>query len=94
MPGTEVIDRPTTDSAIKHEDFYQVVLHNDDKNTMEHVVRCLRAVFGHPAALAERIMLEAHNKGKAVAEVEPESPARLHMEQLRSYSLSATIERI
>lgn len=94
MAETGVIDRPTTDTALKHEDIYQVILHNDDKNTMEHVVRCLHTVFGHPMALAERIMLEAHNRGKAVAEVEPESQARLHMDQLRSYSLSVTIEKI
>jgi ATP-dependent Clp protease adaptor protein ClpS len=84
----------TTDVAVKLEDMYQVVLHNDDHNIADHVVRCLVRVFGHSTQLAVKIMLEAHEKGMAVAEVEAESQASLHKEQLQSYGLTATIEKI
>jgi ATP-dependent Clp protease adapter protein ClpS len=76
------------------EDLWQVVLHNDDVNSMIHVVTCLMQVFGHPWALACKIMLEAHRLGRAVAEVENETPARRHRDQLRSFGLSATVERL
>jgi ATP-dependent Clp protease adaptor protein ClpS len=77
-----------------HEDMCQVILHNDDHNTMEFVVDCLRKVFAHPTELAVKITLEAHQKGKAIAEVESETPARLHKDQLQSFGLTAELERI
>jgi ATP-dependent Clp protease adapter protein ClpS len=71
-----------------------VVLYNDDVNSMEHVVKCLMQIFKHPESLAVKIMLEAHQKGKAIAEVESRTPAELHKDQLISYGLTATIEKI
>lgn len=94
MPGTQVTDQPTTESRVKREDMFQVILYNDDVNTMEHVIKCLIQVFGHPEQLAVKIMIEAHVRGKAIAEVEAESRARLHVEQLRSFRLTAEMERI
>jgi ATP-dependent Clp protease adaptor protein ClpS len=71
---------------------YRVLLHNDDVNTMDHVVRALRRVFGFPAVRAVAVMLEAHETGVALCAVEPLERAELHRDQLRSYSLIATIE--
>ena len=53
----------------------QVVLFNDDVNTFEHVIDCLMAIFGHGRQLAEKITLEAHTRGRAIAEVEPREKA-------------------
>jgi len=96
MPDTLTIDVPvnTPVGQVRPDDLYQVVLHNDDHNTMEYVVLCLMRVFGHPRELAVKIMLEAHSLGRAVAEVEPETPARQHRDQLQSCGLTATIEKI
>lgn len=84
--GTETLPKP--------EDLYQVILHNDDHNTMEHVVYSLMQVFGHPQPLAVKIMLEAHERGQAIAEVEAETLARRHRDQLQSFGLTATVEPI
>ncbi|MCE9614695.1 MAG: ATP-dependent Clp protease adaptor ClpS [Lentisphaerae bacterium] len=73
---------------------YQVVLHNDDHNSMEFVVLCLMRVFGHTADLAAKIMLEAHDRGRAIAEVEAEAEAKVHRDQLQSFGLSATVEKV
>ncbi len=83
-----------TETTERLEDMYEVILHNDDYNTTDHVVRCLVRVFGHTVTLAEKIMREAHRAGRAVAEVEAESEAKLHRDQLQSYGLSATVEKI
>ena len=83
-----------TESVPRHEDMFQVILHNDDWNTMDHVVRSLMRVFGHSAALAVKIMREAHEKGKAIAEVEAETEAKRHRDQLQSLGLTATVERV
>lgn len=73
---------------------WQVVLFNDDVNEAGRVVTILMRIFGHPRALARKIMLEAHRTGRAIAQVEPESPARTHAKQLHGHRLQATVERI
>ena len=73
---------------------YAVVLHNDDKNDMVHVVRSLmRSIPALSLQKATKIMLEAHNEGKARVIVCPLEQAELYRDRLQSCSLTATIER-
>lgn len=72
----------------------QVVLHNDDHNEGGQVALCLMRVFGHNDQLAWKIMMEAHQNGRAIAEVEEETPAIKHRDELRSCGLSATVEKV
>jgi len=83
-----------TEPTVQIEDFCQVLLHNDDHNSAEYVVDCLMRVFGHKTPLAIKIMLEAHENGKSIAEVEGESSAKKHRDQLQSCGLSSTVEKI
>jgi ATP-dependent Clp protease adaptor protein ClpS len=71
---------------------YKVLLHNDDVNSMEHVVKALRQVFKFGMEECVRIMIEAHQNGLALCTVEPLEQAELHRDQLISFSLVATIE--
>ena len=71
---------------------YRVLLHNDDTNTMDHVVRTLMRVFRFDQSECGRIMLEAHHNGLALCTIEPLEQAELHRDLLRSSSLIATIE--
>lgn len=71
---------------------FRVLLHNDDVNTPEHVVKALMRVFKFPVQECERIMLEAHDEGLALCTVEPLEQAELHRDQLQAFSLTATIE--
>ena len=72
----------------------QVVLFNDNVNTFEHVIRCLVSVFGHGEQLAAKIAYEAHNRGRAIAEVEPREQAEKHAAALRAGGLRATVESV
>lgn len=74
---------------------YRVLLHDDDINTMDHVVRTLlRAVPGMSGPQAHGIMLEAHEQGLAVVIICPLEPAELYRDGLRSGGLIATIEPV
>lgn len=73
---------------------WEVLLHNDDHNEMEYVLMSLMKVFSHPAHLACKIMMEAHQRGSAVAEVEGRSEAEKHCEQLRALGLISRIRKI
>jgi ATP-dependent Clp protease adaptor protein ClpS len=75
-----------------HIPLYKVLIHNDDVNTMEHVVGALMQVFKLERQACERIMIEAHDNGLALCTVEPFEKAEFHRDQLQSFSLFATIE--
>lgn len=90
---TETIPRKRTHRGSATEPPYKVVLHNDEYNSMEHVVEALLKVI---TRLSERkavsIMIEAHTKGKAVAAKTHKELAELYREGLQSEGLTATIE--
>ncbi len=73
---------------------WSVLLHNDDHNEMLHVVRSLiKCVPNLGTARATKIMLEAHNRGKAIVTTCPLELAELYRERLESCGLTATIEK-
>jgi ATP-dependent Clp protease adaptor protein ClpS len=92
QPSTAPRPNAAIDGRATRFPLYRVLLHNDDKNTMEHVVRALLAVFGFEQRVCERLMMEAHRNGVAVCVVEPLEQAELHRDRLKSFSLTATIE--
>jgi len=92
---TTIADVDTSSmSDTRIEGMYQVVLFNDDHNAAEFVVVVLIRVFGHPLQLAGKIMLEAHNNGRAIADVEAKELAIKHKQQLESFGLTAAAEPV
>ncbi len=96
MTTTET--RPDIGSGTEHRPGvlqpWTVILHNDDHNDMLHVVRALiKSVPNLGTARATTIMLEAHNRGKAVVTTCPLELAELYRERLESFGLTATIEQ-
>jgi ATP-dependent Clp protease adaptor protein ClpS len=72
---------------------YKVLLHNDDHNSMDHVVRSLqRVVHSLSHAQAVQIMLEAHTTGVAVVTICPKELAEHYRDGLRARGLTSTIE--
>jgi ATP-dependent Clp protease adaptor protein ClpS len=93
-PGVETVPEPFLERLQKLLPPYAVVLHNDDKNEMVHVVRSLmRSIPALTLQKATKIMLEAHNEGKARVIVCPLEQAELYRDRLQSCSLTATIEK-
>jgi len=72
---------------------FRVVLHNDDLNEMNYVVKALlRCVPSLTSERAAEIMLETHNHGQATVIVCPKETAEMYRERLESCALTATIE--
>jgi ATP-dependent Clp protease adaptor protein ClpS len=86
QPGTSAEQRTL------HIPLYKVLLHNDDHNSMEHVIKALKRVFNFESSVCEQIMMEAHRNGMALCIVEPLEKAEHHRDQLNSFSLISTIE--
>lgn len=55
---------------------FAVVIFNDDVTTQETATLILASVFHLPMAVADRVMLEIHEQGYAVAAVASEDEAR------------------
>lgn len=58
--------RERSDSKVKEPKQYYVVMHNDDFTTMDFVVSVLVEIFHKDEITAQALMLNVHNKGKAV----------------------------
>ena len=71
-----------------------LVFFNDDVHTFDYVIAMLCAVFGHGEQLAEKIAVEAHVRGRAIAEVEERAKAEVHAAALRAGGLGATVESV
>ncbi len=73
---------------------YAVLLHNDDVNTMDHVVQALlSSVPELDPEQAVAVMLEAHNAGRALVITCPLERAELYRDRLEQQGLTATIEK-
>ena len=71
-----------------------VLLHDDDVNSMDHVVRALlTSVPELDTERATAIMLAAHLQGRAEVIRCPLERAELYRDRLASFGLTATVER-
>ncbi len=72
---------------------YRVLLHNDDFNSMEHVVQTLMAtVASLTQPQAVNIMMEAHMSGVALVITCAQEHAEFYCETLKNHGLTSTIE--
>ncbi|PSF32955.1 ATP-dependent Clp protease adapter ClpS [Aphanothece hegewaldii CCALA 016] len=91
--STEVIEKSTTSTVRKHAPRYRVLLHNDDYNSMEHVVLTLmQTIAGMTQPQAVDIMMEAHTNGLALVITCALEHAEFYSETLKANGLSSTIE--
>ena len=71
---------------------YKVLLHNDEKNTFEHVIRCVVRLT--PIREDDAIVkaIEAHESGVSLLLVTHQERAELYAEQFASLSITISIE--
>jgi len=71
---------------------WNVLLHNDEKNSMVDVVVAIRQLTGLPTPRATQCMLEAHTRGLSLLLTTHRERAELLHEQFASKKLTVTIE--
>ena len=71
---------------------YRVLLHNDDDNTFEHVIKSVLQLTTLEVEEAVIRALEAHETGVALLLVTHQERAELYVEQFASLSITVTIE--
>lgn len=71
---------------------HEIVLHNDDVNTFDHVIETLIRVCEHDALQAEQCALLVHYKGKCVVKTGSYDELRPKCSALLDAGLSAEIQ--
>ena len=92
MPEQSARPEAETERRTEHLPPYRVMLHNDDVNTFEHVIRSILKLtpLKEPEAIARTI--EAHETGCALLLVTHRERAELYVEQFTSLKLTVTCE--
>lgn len=86
-PGTHI------KSVTRRPPIYKVLLHNDDHNKREYVVKVLiKVVQDMTVDDAVQVMQEAHETGVAMVQACPQDQAEQYCEALKLSGLSSTIE--
>ena len=86
------------DLEIQEPQMFKVLLHNDDYTSMDFVVEILMGIFHKTHTQAEQIMLQIHEKEKAVCGVYSFEIAQTKAQQVKQrakqngFPLLATIE--
>ena len=83
--GHELVVAPSK-PKLRPPPMYKVVLMNDDYTPMDFVVEVLRGFFGLVQEQAVQVMLEVHNKGRAVAGIYTAEIAETKAVQVNDYA--------
>lgn len=92
--STEKAGRQPATSPPKTEQLppYRVLLHNDDRNSMDYVTRTVFQLTPLNWPNARSRMQEAHEKGTALLVMTHKERAELYQQQFTSKGLTVTIE--
>ncbi|HET7487678.1 MAG TPA: ATP-dependent Clp protease adapter ClpS [Acidimicrobiales bacterium] len=86
------IKEPTADEVVKPDRPWVVIVWNDPINLMSYVTYVFQKLFGYSREKATKLMLDVHNKGRAVVSSGPRERAELDVFRLHEHGLWATME--
>ncbi len=69
------------------------IVWNDPINTMNYVTHVFMKVFGYPKTKANQLMLDVHERGRAVVSTGPRERMELDVATLHGYGLWATLQK-
>jgi len=92
-----VIDAPVVDPSIDESTAadrpWIVLVWNDPINLMSYVTFVLQKLFGYSLEKATELMLDVHQKGKAVVASDTRERAEMHVFRLHEHGLWATLQQ-
>jgi ATP-dependent Clp protease adaptor protein ClpS len=87
------IDEPSIDTNLDIDRPWIVLVWNDPINLMSYVTYVLQKVFGYSRDKAESLMLDVHEKGRAVVSNGSKEKAELDVFRLHEHGLWATMQQ-
>jgi ATP-dependent Clp protease adaptor protein ClpS len=92
-PSPVELDEPGSDEAAKTDHPWIVIVWNDPINLMSYVTFVFQKLFGYSKAKATKLMLDVHEKGRAVVSSGSRERAELDVFRLHEHGLWATMEQ-
>jgi ATP-dependent Clp protease adaptor protein ClpS len=98
--GTIILTEEQTETRSGYYPKWKVIIHNDNKTTMDFVVEVLMRFFNKEYASAMKLMLQVHEQGYGIAGVYSKEQAEFRIEQAtsmargRNYPLTLTMEEV
>lgn len=93
MPSTTQEADVDIDSTVSPDTPWVVIVWNDPINLMSYVTYVLQKLFGYSLEKATQLMLDVHQKGRAVVSSGQRERAELDVYRLHEHGLWATMER-
>ena len=90
---THTSPAPDTATELALAPLWHVVVLNDPVNLMSYVTYVFQTYFGYSREKAEKLMLDVHQKGKAVVANGPREKMERDTEAMQGYGLWATLQR-
>jgi ATP-dependent Clp protease adaptor protein ClpS len=87
------VDRPVEDEATRLDRVWVVIVWNDPINLMSYVTFVFQKLFGYSRDKATKLMLDVHQKGRAVVSNGSREKAEFDVSRLHAHGLWATMQQ-
>jgi ATP-dependent Clp protease adaptor protein ClpS len=87
------VDRPSDEDVVQPARVWVVIVWNDPINLMSYVTYVFQKLFGYSRDKATKLMLDVHQKGKAVVSSGTREKAEFDVSRLHAHGLWATMQR-
>ena len=84
------VEEPVSESLTRPDTPWVTIVWNDPVNLMSYVTYVFQDYFGYSRQKAERLMLDVHEKGRAVVSTGSREEMERDTEAMHSYGLWAT----
>jgi len=87
------LERPDVEEGTALDAPWVTIVWNDPVNLMSYVAYVFQSYFGYPATKAERLMLDVHQKGRAVVSTGSLEEMERDTEAMHGFGLWATFRK-
>jgi ATP-dependent Clp protease adaptor protein ClpS len=87
------LERPAQDEVVSLDVPWVTIVWNDPVNLMSYVTYVFQTYFGYDTSKAEKLMLDVHEKGRAVVSNGSREEMERDTEAMHGFGLWATFEK-
>ena len=87
------VERPESEEDVTPDVPWIVIVWNDPINLMSYVVFVFQKLFGYNREKATKLMLDVHQKGRAVVSEGPREKCEFDVSRLHAHGLWATLQK-
>jgi ATP-dependent Clp protease adaptor protein ClpS len=87
------VEKPDVDEGLRVDVPWVTIVWNDPVNLMSYVTYVFQTYFGYPKEHAEKLMLDVHQKGRAVVSNGGREEMERDTEAMHEYGLWATFQK-